>query len=96
MSGLARPRGQFLFSCFCLGRCCRMVRHFTLFLLLVIKLVFGSLFVPFVILSPFGPVNSKGRKKHAFSNISTKKGWFYVSIDGIYMLHFVHISHLCI
>ncbi|MFS7920062.1 hypothetical protein Hanom_Chr03g00219851 [Helianthus anomalus] len=34
----------------------------------------GCLFVPFVLLSSFSPVNSKGRKKHAFSNISTKKG----------------------
>ncbi|MFS8007346.1 hypothetical protein Hanom_Chr14g01259961 [Helianthus anomalus] len=34
---------------------------------------FGCLFAPFVLLSSFGPVNSKGGKKHAFSNISTKK-----------------------
>ncbi|MFS7985575.1 hypothetical protein Hanom_Chr11g01000041 [Helianthus anomalus] len=35
---------------------------------------FGCLFAPFVLLSLFSPVNSKRRKKRAFSNISTKKG----------------------
>ncbi|KAJ0456773.1 hypothetical protein HanIR_Chr15g0766241 [Helianthus annuus] len=50
------------------------VGHVTLFLLLVFMLIFGCIFVPFVLLSSFGPVNSKGRMKRAFSNISTKKG----------------------
>ncbi|MFS8015692.1 hypothetical protein Hanom_Chr15g01359661 [Helianthus anomalus] len=53
---------------------------------------FGGLFVPFVLLSSFSPINSKGRKKHAFFNISTKRGWFYTSADVIYMLHFAHIK----
>ncbi|KAJ0843382.1 hypothetical protein HanRHA438_Chr15g0690761 [Helianthus annuus] len=34
---------------------------------------FVCLFVSFVLLSSFSPVNSKERKKHVFSNISTKK-----------------------
>ncbi|KAJ0481233.1 hypothetical protein HanIR_Chr13g0640351 [Helianthus annuus] len=35
---------------------------------------FGCIFVPFVQLSSFGPENTKGRQKHTFFNISTKKG----------------------
>ncbi|KAJ0566770.1 hypothetical protein HanIR_Chr06g0277321 [Helianthus annuus] len=34
---------------------------------------FCCIFVPFVYLSSFGPENTKGRQKHTFSNISTKK-----------------------
>ncbi|MFS8019198.1 hypothetical protein Hanom_Chr15g01401041 [Helianthus anomalus] len=34
---------------------------------------FSCLFASFVHLSSFNPENRKGRKKHTFSNISTKK-----------------------
>ncbi|MFS7912333.1 hypothetical protein Hanom_Chr02g00128751 [Helianthus anomalus] len=35
---------------------------------------FNCLFASFVNLSSFNPENTKGRQKHIFSNISTKKG----------------------
>ncbi|MFS8001753.1 hypothetical protein Hanom_Chr13g01194101 [Helianthus anomalus] len=35
---------------------------------------FCCIFVPFFHLSSFSPENIKGRQKHTFSNISTKKG----------------------
>ncbi|MFS8022961.1 hypothetical protein Hanom_Chr16g01445721 [Helianthus anomalus] len=35
---------------------------------------FSCLFASFVHLSSFNPENTKGRQKHTFSNISTKKG----------------------
>ncbi|MFS7986365.1 hypothetical protein Hanom_Chr11g01009461 [Helianthus anomalus] len=35
---------------------------------------FCCLFASFVNLSSFNPENTKGRQKHTFSNISTKKG----------------------
>ncbi|KAJ0866175.1 hypothetical protein HanRHA438_Chr12g0548721 [Helianthus annuus] len=35
---------------------------------------FCCLFASFVYLSSFNPENTKGRQKHTFSNISTKKG----------------------
>ncbi|MFS7997803.1 hypothetical protein Hanom_Chr12g01146211 [Helianthus anomalus] len=75
MPGWARPNGQVLFSCFYFffgddneGRACHVIPSSCIYV------GFGCLFVPFVLLCSFSPVNSKGRKKHAFSNISTKKG----------------------
>ncbi|MFS8004489.1 hypothetical protein Hanom_Chr13g01226441 [Helianthus anomalus] len=50
------------------GRACHVYFFFCIYV------GFGYLFAPFVLLSSFGPVNSKGRMKHAFSNISTKRG----------------------
>ncbi|KAJ0601927.1 hypothetical protein HanIR_Chr03g0134191 [Helianthus annuus] len=49
------------------GRTCHVYSFFCIYV------GFGCLFAYFVLFSSFGPVNSKGRKKHAFSNISTKK-----------------------
>ncbi|MFS7896714.1 hypothetical protein Hanom_Chr00s005611g01729511 [Helianthus anomalus] len=60
----------------------------------VIYTGFGCIFIPFVHLSSFNHVNSKGRQKQTFSNISTKKSYFYVSFDIIYMLHFAHINRM--
>ncbi|KAJ0566877.1 hypothetical protein HanIR_Chr06g0278471 [Helianthus annuus] len=59
---------------FCLGRCFRGGRacHVCPFSCIYVRL--GCLFASFVYLSSFNHENTKGRQKHTFSNISTKKG----------------------
>ncbi|KAF5787198.1 hypothetical protein HanXRQr2_Chr10g0450071 [Helianthus annuus] len=73
------------------GRAC----HFYSFSCIYVR--FSCLFASFVTLSSFNPENTKGRQKHTFSNISTKKGCYfkliYATIDVIYMSHFVHIKY---
>ncbi|MFS8008375.1 hypothetical protein Hanom_Chr14g01272031 [Helianthus anomalus] len=45
-----------------------------LFLFFCIYVRFRCIFVSFVHLCSFNPENTKGRQKHTFSNIGTKKG----------------------
>ncbi|MFS7993839.1 hypothetical protein Hanom_Chr12g01098801 [Helianthus anomalus] len=56
-------------SLFLLWGCYRGVGHVTFILSICIYIGFGCLFAHFVLLCSLGLVNSKGRKKHAFSNI---------------------------
>ncbi|MFS8007304.1 hypothetical protein Hanom_Chr14g01259441 [Helianthus anomalus] len=72
MPGWARPVVSFCLLVFALGDATEG-SGMSLVPSSCIYVGFGCLFAPFVLLRLFDPVNSKGRKKRAFSNISTEK-----------------------
>ncbi|MFS7945496.1 hypothetical protein Hanom_Chr06g00524981 [Helianthus anomalus] len=59
---------------FLLGKMLSRGRAYHVYSFSCIIVRFGCIFASFVHLSSFIPENIKGRQKHTFSNISTKKG----------------------
>ncbi|KAJ0613449.1 hypothetical protein HanIR_Chr02g0051401 [Helianthus annuus] len=69
----ARPRAHSVLL-FLLGKMLSRGRACHVYSFSCIYVRFSCLFAYFVHLSSFNPENTKGRQKHTFSNISTKKG----------------------
>ncbi|MFS7976702.1 hypothetical protein Hanom_Chr10g00895531 [Helianthus anomalus] len=60
--------------CFLLGKMLSRGRACHVYSFSCIYVRFCCIFVPFIQLRSFSPENTKGRQKHTFSDISTKKG----------------------